>query len=149
MYLKLLTKEGEKYYINAFTGVTVKIPTVNPLKREPNPEIQQMMFYSKAPYFGSNLKQEALNNQKTIFIGDFKKLMKIKPEKRDRMEFIIACRRININPWELMDVTYHQYYNLIFIAPEIKLPVEIKPIIEVKKITLWRFILSFLKKLFN
>ena len=149
MLLKRLTKEGEKYYINAFTGVSVKIPTVNPLKRESNPEIKRLMNYSGISAFGSSLKQEALNNQRTIFIGDFKKLMKIPPEKRDKTEFIIACRRININPWELMDVTYHQYYNLAFVAPKIETPIEAKPPIEVRKNTLWILILNFFKRLFN
>lgn len=102
MYLKQFDKKGNKYYINAFTGVTVNIPTANPLKREPNTEIQQMMFYSKASGFGSDLKLQILNNQKTIFIGEFKRFMKMKPEERDEKEFIIACKRVNINPWPMI-----------------------------------------------
>ena len=113
MYLKRIDKLGNKYYINAFTGVTVQIPTANPLKREPDMTLQKLMSQRSSLGFHQGTNAQLFANQKTVFIGDFKKLMKLKPEKRDKKEFIKACKRVNINPWPLFDITYNQYYNLI------------------------------------
>ena len=102
MLLKRTDKKGNKYYINAFTGNKVIISLGDPLKREPNATIQQLMNYSKAPNFGSNLKEEKANKQRTIFIGDYKRLLNIRSENRDKNEFILACKRVNVNPWPLI-----------------------------------------------
>ncbi len=105
MLLKRFDKKGNKYYINAFTGMQVPIPLGNPLKREPNAYLQSIMDPNKIPLFGSNLKEERSNKQNTAFIGNYKRLMRMEPGDRNISEFIKACRRINLNPWPLMNTS--------------------------------------------
>jgi len=63
--------------------------------------------------FGHFDKGKIINDQNSVFIGEFKRFMKMKPEKRDKKEFIDVCKRVNLNPWPLLNATYNQYYNLI------------------------------------
>ena len=147
MWIKQHTKKGEKYYIDAFTGVQKKIPNIDPLKREPDMTLQGLMTPRVNLGFADDYRK-VLNSQRSAFIGEFKEIMKVSPKKRDWKEFSLICKRVNLNPWELMDTTYWDYYNVdkpIKKAPESPLPA---PKVIEHKTTFWSFLLNFLKRLF-
>lgn len=147
MLIKQLTKKGEKYYVNAFTGVEVKIPFGDPLKREADSTLQGLMAPKINLGFAWDYKK-VRNARKSAFMGDFVEIMKVDPEKRDVTQFILICKRVNKNPWELMEVTYWEYYGLDkpvrkpFVKKLVETPVQ------VVKLTWWSSILNFVKRLF-
>ena len=101
MILKRTDKKGNRYYVDAFTGRVVKPKYGDPLKKEPNQEISRAM----SPRFSSGYDSKRLkNNIRSGIIGDYKRIMRIKPKKRDKKEFIKICKRANINPYPILDV---------------------------------------------
>ena len=104
MILKRIDKQGNKYYVDAFTGARVEEKFGDPLKKEPNAEISRVMNYSSYPTYGSKSRLQIINDLRSVFIGEFKVIMRIKPKKRDKKEFIKICKRANINPYPIMNV---------------------------------------------
>ena len=108
MLLKRLDKNGVKFYVNAFTGKVFKPKLVDPTIRLSDPKIARMMPSPKILLgFGHYDKTKISNDRNSTFIGEFKRLMKIKPEKRDKKEFIDVCKRVNLNPWTLLYVQFN------------------------------------------
>lgn len=104
MILKRVNKKGEKYYINAFTGKLVILQKGDPTIKESNPYIASVMKEHLS--FGLNpfkSKAKILADQRSSFIGEFKRIIKVNPEKRDKKEFINICKRVNVNPYPLMN----------------------------------------------
>ena len=97
-------KQGNKYYVDAFTGARVEEKFGDPLRKEPNAEISRAMNYSSWPTYGSKSRLQIINDLRSVFIGEFKEFMRRKPEKRDKKLFIKACKRVNINPYQIMNV---------------------------------------------
>lgn len=108
MLLKRFDKNGNKFYIDAFTGKLFKPKLVDPTIGPNDPKIARMMPSPKILLgFGHYDKTKISNDQNSTFIGDYKMLMRMKPKKRDKLEFIKACKRININPWPLLNVQFN------------------------------------------
>jgi hypothetical protein len=108
MILKKIDKTGEKYYINAFTGKMVVFEKYNPLVKEPDPKIQQLMKPKiKTMFFGAETKAKKDNDRKSHFVGEFKMVLKqLKKEgiaNIDKSQFIRICKRVNVNPYPLIN----------------------------------------------
>jgi hypothetical protein len=104
MIIKRFDKEGNKYYLNAFTGKIVKLQYASPLKK--NIKVKEDSRNLSIPMtFGDAYEKSMFeNNQRSAFMGNYKRLMRMKLEDRNRKEFILACKRVNVNPWPLMNV---------------------------------------------
>ena len=104
MILKRLDKNGTKFYVNAFTGKVFKL-VINRTIKFNDPKIARMMPSPKILIgFGHFDNDKKINDQNSALIGEFKRLMNLKPKKRDKKEFIKVCKRVNINPWPLLNV---------------------------------------------
>lgn len=107
MLLKRFNEKGDKYYINAFTGNQVDIPYVSPVKIYVKKEkTDEITHGDPKGFFVSNKesKTKKTNDKRSADVGNFKRFMRIEPKSRDRNEFIKVCKRLNINPYELMDL---------------------------------------------
>lgn len=107
MLLKKFNEKGEKYYVNAFTGSHVEIPYVSPVKiYVKNEKTDEITYGDPKGFFVSRNenKSKKLNDRMSSDIGNFKRFMRIEPKSRDRNEFIKVCKRLNINPYPLMDL---------------------------------------------
>lgn len=104
MILKRLDKKGNKYYIDRFTGRRIIITHSDPLKKEANPLLIRLMSERISLEARMDRRAKKIQTQHSAFMGNYKRLMRMKPEARNRREFILACKRVNVNPWPLMNV---------------------------------------------
>jgi len=101
MLLKRFNKKGEKYYINAFTGAVVETPYKSPIKvYVKNPNSDKITYSNNIGmgFFRDKSHWEKRNDIRSAFVGKFYDQLRLKVQDRNKKEFILACKRVNINP---------------------------------------------------
>jgi len=110
MLIKRFTVDGEKYYVNKFTGKKVDLMYVSPIKKEKKAaKTVDEKETPLIPNFGMSFSNhegaaKRVNNQKSAFIGAFYEALRTPDNKIIKSKFIKACKRVNINPYPLLEL---------------------------------------------
>lgn len=103
MILKRIDKQGNKTYVDRWTGRQVILPTGDPLTKAPDPRLLHLIPRKQtASIWRDDTKKEKQAKQKSAFIGNLYQAFRTKPENRIKKDFILACKHCNINPYPLL-----------------------------------------------